>query len=51
MTAHDAFVKYLLETFEEVYDPNSIDHLTKEAIFVAGWEALFQGLLAKKRSV
>lgn len=48
MTVHDAFVKYLLDTFEEVYDPNSIDHLTKEAIFRAGWEALAAGLIAMK---
>ena len=39
MTSEQAFAKYLLETFEEEFDASNIDHLTKLAIFEAGYEA------------
>jgi hypothetical protein len=33
------FEKWLLETFEEQFDDRNVNHLTKQAIFIAGWEA------------
>lgn len=33
------FERWLLETFNEKFDKSNIDHLTKQAIFIAGWDA------------
>jgi hypothetical protein len=39
MQMQAAFESYLRDTFEVEYDPTSVDHLTKQAIFEAGWDA------------
>ena len=33
------FIKYLNDTFGEEFDDCNIDHLTKLALFEAGWDA------------
>ncbi len=33
------FDRWLLDTFEETFDETNVDHLTKQAIFMAGWNA------------
>ena len=35
----EAFQKYLKATFEEDFEMGNVEHLTKYAIFEAGWNA------------